>query len=386
MILHGHVHGQGCVKTKIWIISFILFVMICIFEYYLFNVSPSFKDITGYPDKNDYHDMNSVSDGYARIYKQEIISQQISIQVVIVSVTISCIVKNVINGLLLFGTPRPNKIRVIVPEHVLVDCQKMSYEFLPEVKCYSEYDLLPLNISTLKKWFISKGWIDLIGSRRPGWYLQQLLKLQAAQFWANELDEYYLIWDADMILIKKYNFFLLESESGSEYKLKMRVNIGGYPPYTYVKSTKLLTGLSLEPSYNWICNNCTTHQMLVKKSIMIEILTKIADGNSSLNGVEFSKKLIDKIPKNVTDIERALSEYNIYYEYSLFYYPDLFKIDSIIRFQRYRLDKTKHFFFNLYSWKQHMSHKQKCKKLVEFRNKAKLTPNIHYIGMEEFQD
>ena len=153
-----------------------------------------------------------------------------------------------------------------------------------------------------------------------------------------------------------------------------------------MKSTKILTGLSLEPSYNWICNTCTTHQMLVKKSIMIEILTKIADGNSSLNGVEFSKKLINKLPKNVTDIQRALSEYNIYYEYSLFYYSDLFKIDPIIRFKRYRLDKTKHSFFNLYSWKQHLSHQQKCKKIIEFRNEAKLTTNIHYIGMEEFQD
>jgi hypothetical protein len=60
-------------------------------------------------------------------------------------------------------------------------------------------------------------------SARSGWYLQQLLKLGAPQA-IPSLSEYFLVWDLDMVPLRKASFLLPSSEASVPYKTRVDVS------------------------------------------------------------------------------------------------------------------------------------------------------------------
>lgn len=334
--------------------------------------------------ENDLTNLNS--DERKNIFVDE--NDMNLLEVVLVTYDVGCMLSKVIDGLHRFGNPKPKKYHIITPSFNVVKCKNIfqQQENL-HITCYDERKIVNMTKKTLYKYFNNiLGWNETNGLNynKMGRYIQQFFKLFAILSIDNpSLPQYYQIWDADMILIKKYNFFIDN---------KMRVNIGGHiSSSAFIQSTMAILGLhkfeqksnsrQFYQEYNindddnigWMCYTCTTHQMLVKKAIMIEILNQIyfgksvnniqdikldpngtklkniwdSDNNNNQRGqLSVVTKLISKIPnlhyRKSSDMifykSKALAEYSMYYQWSLLFHKNEFKMDNIIRFHRYRFN------------------------------------------------
>jgi len=82
---------------------------------------------------------------------------------------------------------------------------------------------------------------------RCGWYLQQFIKLKAAERLSCE--EEGLIWDADTVPLRSLNFFE-PSEDGTQTVARFYTNRKVYPPY--FKLVDRLIGINFEPNLSYI--------------------------------------------------------------------------------------------------------------------------------------
>ena len=148
--------------------------------------------------------------------------------------------------------------------------------------------------------------------KRTGWYFQQYLKMNYATICE---DEYYLLWDADTIPLKKIKFF-------DSNKMLFNLKEERHQPYFSVLN-KLF-----DNKLNFYCNNdgknsFITEGMIIKKSIMIEIINTI--GNSNVAGKKWFEKIINSI--DADDLSKSgFSEFETYGSYLNTYYSNLMKI------------------------------------------------------------
>lgn len=162
-------------------------------------------------------------------------------------------------------------------------------------------NIFPFNIDTVIKYH---GKLN-----RNGWYLQQLLKLYAGKVIPNILDKY-LVIDSDTFFLKPTNF--VENNKclynyGTEYHRAYFAHMK--------KLDKDLTKIDMKKS--GIC-----HHMIFETKYLDEIISKIENN--------YNDKFYNIFLEMVTDIKGSgASEYEIYFNYMLKYYPDKIKIRKL---------------------------------------------------------
>jgi hypothetical protein len=153
--------------------------------------------------------------------------------------------------------------------------------------------------------FAMKDVSNILGkSSRNGWYLQQLIKMYAGLVIPDILDTY-LVIDSDTFFLKPTTFI----ENGiCLYDTRRNYHL----PY-FVHMNKLHTSLSRQINASGIC-----HHMIFQTKYIKELFALV-------NG-EFWKVII----KNVVDKEGSgASEYEIYFNFMLKYYPSNIRIRNL---------------------------------------------------------
>jgi len=144
---------------------------------------------------------------------------------------------------------------------------------------------------------------------RWGWYLQQLLKLKAADFVTTP---YYLVVDSDTIFLRKREIF---TPSGKPYFIRASEY---HRPY--FRKFSILFGFEADHEYSFIAHNMVFSRKLVK-----EMISNIK-GNASwpkliLQGIDFSK--FD--PKH----KLSFSEFETYGHYLKARHPEEFSMRQL---------------------------------------------------------
>lgn len=142
--------------------------------------------------------------------------------------------------------------------------------------------------------------------RRTGWYFQQFLKMAYAYICA---DEYYMVWDSDLILLNDMRFFddnvLPYMDIKTEYHLPYFSTINRLFGYGQVKRIK-------------DCSYISEH-MVIKKEYMLHMLEAICS-NSKTGEKMFYEIIIDSI-RGFDIPGSGFSEFETYGNYIANKYP-----------------------------------------------------------------
>lgn len=142
-----------------------------------------------------------------------------------------------------------------------------------------------------------------------GWYFQQFLKMAYALICD---DEYYLIWDADLIPLRKIYLF------NDEEKPFLTIKREFHEPY-FRTINNLFKGRVVRNKEG----SCIAEHMLIKASIMREMIMDIQ--NNSNEHKDFWKVIIDSIDNR--DINNSgFSEYETYGNYCICVYPQQYQL------------------------------------------------------------
>lgn len=139
-----------------------------------------------------------------------------------------------------------------------------------------------------------------------GWYLQQFLKLGFARICK---DEYYLVWDADMIPLNPISFF--DNSTGKPFLTLKREYVKPY--FSTIKNL-----LDLDKNRN---ESFIAEHMLFNTDLCNHLLSKI-EANSKIPGKVFWEKCI--YGSAFSEGEQAFSEFETYGTYVTTYYPDAY--------------------------------------------------------------
>lgn len=172
------------------------------------------------------------------------------------------------------------------------------------------------------------------GRKLAGWYLQQFLKLGAADY-IEDLTQYYLVWDLDMLLLRDLDIFYYpdrQREQFSDSSVRTVVNIGGARNSGYEYTYHELTGRDLESAPDG--TSFVTHWMVMFQPYMKEFLNaimskkvkkKVGEVESVKGGLGVAKspqwvwRILDSLyPVN---IETGFSEYASYGSWVMQNYP-----------------------------------------------------------------
>lgn len=149
--------------------------------------------------------------------------------------------------------------------------------------------------------------------KRTGWYLQQFLKFSYSLICK---DEYYILWDADTIPIRKH-----EMHAGNKLIFDMKTE--HHEPY-FETFAKLFPQYTKRSSFSYI-----SEHMIVKNSIMRELIVELA--NTKISGQTWYEKVLNAI--SVKSLPASgFSDYETYGLFCLNKYPDLYverKWDSL---------------------------------------------------------
>jgi hypothetical protein len=135
-----------------------------------------------------------------------------------------------------------------------------------------------------------------------GWYLQQFLKLQFA--FQDPGDDYYLIWDADTVPLRKLEFF------DRDGRMLLTKATEQHPPY--FETYQQLLQESPNREYSLIAQH-----MVVQKSVAREMLAQIQQRTD--NGEHWAWSIMHNLP---TQGDNLFSEYETYGHYVKNHYPD----------------------------------------------------------------
>lgn len=141
------------------------------------------------------------------------------------------------------------------------------------------------------------------------WYLQQLLKFYALFVIDGILDNI-LIIDADTIFYKKTNFF--------ENNIPL-YNYGHEYHKDYFEHMKKLHP-SLKKQDDYKCGIC--HHLIIQKKILLQLFKLVEEYHNK----PFYQVFIENIDPNASN---GTSEYEIYFNYILFYHSDKIKIRKL---------------------------------------------------------
>lgn len=164
-----------------------------------------------------------------------------------------------------------------------------------------------LNFKTIKKLIVDRGG-DV---KRTGWYFQQFLKLGYALICE---DEYYMVWDADTIPVKKVNMFNEENKPyfhlKTEYHKPYFDTIDNLFNNNYKKSVK---------------GSFIAEHMIFKTEYVKDMLNEIEE-NNSIDGKYFYEKMIDAITEIKNLNNSGFSEFETYGTYVYSKYKDSYSI------------------------------------------------------------
>ena len=144
---------------------------------------------------------------------------------------------------------------------------------------------------------------------RNGWYLQQLLKLYACFIIDGILDNV-LIIDSDTIFFKETSFFQDEIplySYGTEYHLD------------YFRHMQKLHPSLMKQDIN---KSGISHHMILQKKILINLFKLVEDYHNK----PFYQVFIENVNP---DVNSSASEYEIYFNYILFYNRNEFKLRKL---------------------------------------------------------
>lgn len=146
---------------------------------------------------------------------------------------------------------------------------------------------------------------------RVGWYLQQLIKLYCGFYIPNILENY-LVLDSDVYFLKEIHFMSNDMiplfATGTEYHI---------PYFTHM--SKLHPTLKRMTNASGICH----HMMFTKKYVM-ELIHLIEKTHNNLF-IDVFLESVEKEPNNSS----GASEYEIYFNFMLFYHPDKINIRNL---------------------------------------------------------
>ena len=142
-----------------------------------------------------------------------------------------------------------------------------------------------------------------------GWYYQQFLKIAYA---AKCSDDYYLLWDADLLPLNTIELFQGE-------KPYFTVKKEYHQPYFNTLDNLFHGEVQRSESGSFIAEH-----MLIYTAFMREMILRI-ESDSSLNGKYFYEKIISAI--NPQDIcNNGFSEYETYGNYVMHYHPEKYTL------------------------------------------------------------
>ncbi len=138
--------------------------------------------------------------------------------------------------------------------------------------------------------------------QRAGWYFQQFLKMAYA--YACE-EEYYLVWDADTIPLRKMSFF---KHGKPCLDLKREFN------KDYFVTLEKVLDLKRTINKSFICEH-----MLIKKNIMLKLIHEI----EARYEIQYYEAIIKCIDKRIID-RSGFSEFETYGTYVVNKYKDVY--------------------------------------------------------------
>lgn len=178
---------------------------------------------------------------------------------------------------------------------------KVGCDFIDEDQILNELTFFNVKEAIKKR--------DHFAIARTGWYFQQFLKCAYARICG---DEYYLVWDADLIPLRDITFF--DGEGHPFFDTKTEYH---RPYYTTIR--KLFddrvkkTGL-----FSYI-----SEHMIIKKEIMNSMVAEI-ENSVNIAGGSFWEKVLNSV--NPIDLAfSGFSEFETYGCYVDTFYPQLYK-------------------------------------------------------------
>ncbi|CAD7699722.1 unnamed protein product [Ostreobium quekettii] len=252
-----------------------------------------------------------------------------------VAVKPTCVSKRAVESLNTYLRPR----RIIIVTTSAEACT-VFVTFAKNVQCVEEGSILPgVSKETVGEYLEARYKSvdensEFHGRLLAGWYLQQFLKLGAAEYMPvePELSQYFLVWDLDMMLLRPLSLFYIPGASRKVHHVQRQtvVNVGGNKLPGYEPSYKRLTGQDLE--YAPDGTSFVTHWLVVYKPYMAEFLISIGGGNFTDNPAnalhlqmgEASTRWVWRILDSIDPkfVETGFSEYASYVSWVKQNYPE----------------------------------------------------------------
>jgi len=151
---------------------------------------------------------------------------------------------------------------------------------------------------------------DCYAGRRAGWYLQQFLKMSYSLICQ---EEYYLVWDADTIPVKKMQMF--DAEGNPFFDVKEEY----HRPYFTTLNRIFGFKIKKRDDFSFI-----SEHMIIKTEYMRKLISDI-EGNQVLECKYYYEKVINSI-REIDLMQSGFSEFETYGNYVNTYYPNKYKI------------------------------------------------------------
>lgn len=160
-------------------------------------------------------------------------------------------------------------MQYVMPHNIYVITSKDNFHFFerlqknyPIITLDENYLISTVNLQSIEEYIENKGQ----DRQRAGWYLQQFLKMAAC--FLPDISDYYLIWDADTIMLKYIRFLNDKNQilikPSSEYH------------YPYFDTYSKITGKTRSVNFSFI-----SEHFFINKNYMKELITAIEEHTST---------------------------------------------------------------------------------------------------------
>lgn len=205
--------------------------------------------------------------------------------VLVAEISVITTLKLAVNGLIKYSDV--SRIDVIVPDSQFYEFKKIFTS--SEVKIIKESELISLECIEKIKFELGEM------SHRFGWYLQQFLKWEYAQLIK---EKYYLIWDADTILLENCHFFNNSQQT---------FNLANEHHKPYFNTIEKLIGIKKQLKSSFI-----SQYMVMDVSLLKSLINEIMKNNT--DNTHWYLKVIKSLDKRNPS---EFSEYETYGNYIL---------------------------------------------------------------------
>lgn len=239
--------------------------------------------------------------------------------IVIVAKTPSCITKIGINRLLRFiNPPRIHVITTDDKKCPYFEAMSSRIQCLNENSVWSTWNYSKL-LKTFQKYYPNS---EEKWRNRVGWYFQQLLKLGAADYLGDKLSEYYMVWDADMVMMAQLYPTCFDENTAT---IRILLELGGWTGGGYNAAYFNMFGEKMlcPPSGSFV-----GHRMVAQKSKMMKLLNFL-----KLNSSSWQEGIISHLDE--ANLRTGFSEYATYSSWLLKNYPDEAMIKDRVTWNRH---------------------------------------------------